>query len=99
MLLQVSQFSPFALLLLLPLPSSIPPLVHVHGSCMGSLASPFPILFLTSPCLFSTYQLYFLITVPFPPFSFPVPADNSADDIGIYDTVPILLSLVCLGFF
>ena len=47
-----------------PIPSSLPPnlsscswVIHVH-----SLASPFPILFLTFPCLFSTnsasYSLY-----------------------------------------
>ena len=55
-----------------PLPPSawyppIPPL----SSCpwvvrIGSLASPFPILFLTSPCIFCTYQLHFIIPTPFP---------------------------------
>ena len=44
-----------------PLPPAFPPLsscpwvVHV-----SSLASPFPILFLTSPCLFCTYHLCML---------------------------------------
>ena len=33
---------------------------------ISSLASPFPILFLTSSCLFSTYHLCFLFSVPFP---------------------------------
>ena len=51
----------------LPFPPVFPPL----GSCpwvvhTSSLASPFPILFFTSPCLFSTYHLCFLFPVPFP---------------------------------
>ena len=46
------------------LDSSIPPnLVHVHGSYTSSLASPFPVLFLTSPVYFgpnnyASYSLY-----------------------------------------
>ena len=44
--------------------SSCPWVIHI-----SSLASPFPILFLTSPCLFCTYHLCFLYPVPFPPFS------------------------------
>ena len=50
-----------------PLPSSIPPpsscwwVVHV-----SSLASPFPILFLTSLCLFCTHQLRFPFQVTSP---------------------------------
>ena len=41
-----------------------------HSSCpwvihISSLASPFPLLFLTSPCLFCAYQLCFLFPVPF----------------------------------
>ena len=46
-----------------------PPLVHVHVSYISSLASTFPILFLTSPCLFSTYNLCYLFSVPLPPLS------------------------------
>ena len=74
MLLQLSHFSPF--IPLHPVPpshphspplSSCPWVVHIT-----SLASTFPILFLTSPCLFSTYQLCFLFPVPFP-YSFPFP--------------------------
>ena len=58
-----------------PLPPSFPHL----SSCpwvthTSSLVSPFPILFLTSPCLFWTYHLCFLFPVPFPPFSpYPFP--------------------------
>ena len=57
-------------------PPSVPPnpalslcpwVIHIN-----SLASPFPILFVTSPCLFCTYHLCFLFPVPFPPsFSHP----------------------------
>ena len=39
------------------------------GMHISSLASTFPILFLTSPCLFCTYHLYFLFPVHFSPFS------------------------------
>ena len=48
-----------------PLPPAFPSLsscswvVHIR-----SLASPFPILILTSPCLFSAYHLCFLFPVP-----------------------------------
>ena len=70
--------------------SSCPWVVHV-----SSLASPFPILFLTSPCLFCTYHFYFLFPVPFPPFfPFLLPADNSPNDLHAYDCVPVLA--VCL---
>ena len=62
---------------------------------VNSLASPFPILFLTSPC---PYKLCFLIPAPFPPSSpFPFPANNPPNDLHIYGSVTVLL--VCLGFF
>ena len=53
----------------IPPPSHIPP---PHSSCpwvihINSLASTFPILFLPSPCLFSSYHLCYLFSVPFPP--------------------------------
>ena len=44
-----------------PLFSSCPWVVHI-----SSLASTFPLLFLPSPCLFSTYHLCYLFSVPFP---------------------------------
>ena len=51
--------------------------VHINP-----LASPFPILFLPAPCLFSTYHLCFLFPVPFPPFSLlPLEADNPPCDL------------------
>ena len=61
-------FTPSSPSTLHPPPFSVPPL----SSCpwvvhISSLASPFPILFLTSPCLFCTYHLCFLFPVPFPP--------------------------------
>ena len=66
MLLQLSIFC----LLYSPLPCTpFPPAFPHLSSCpwvihISSLASPFPILFLTSSCLFCTYYLCF-----FPPFS------------------------------
>ena len=71
LLLQLSHFflpfSPYTLhapQTAVPLLSSCPWVVHV-----SSLASTFPILFLTSPCLFCAYQLCFLFPVPFSLFS------------------------------
>ena len=53
-----------------PLPPEFPP----FSSCpwvihISSLASTFPILFLTFPCLFSTYHLCYLFSVPLTPLS------------------------------
>ena len=86
-----------------PIPSSIPPPLSscpwvIHKS---SLASPFPILFLTSPCLFSTYQLCFLFPVHFPQFS-PVtlPTDNPPCDCYFCESVPVpVVCLVCFYFY
>ena len=73
MLLQLSHFPPP----LFPQPCT-PPITCIppppFTSCswvvhIRSLASTFPILFLTAPCLFSTYHLCYLFSVPFPPFS------------------------------
>ena len=72
MLLQLSHyFLPFIPLcpalplpLLFPYLSSCPWVIHI-----SYLASPFPTLFFTSPCLFCTYHLCFLFPVPFPPSS------------------------------
>ena len=51
--------------------SSCPWVVHI-----SSLASTFPILFLTPSCLFCTYHLCFLFPVPFSSFlPFPHPTD------------------------
>ena len=62
----------------------------VHTS---SLASALPILFLTSPCQFCTYNLYFLFFVPFSPISLlPFPADNPPCDLHLL----ILFLFSCL---
>ena len=70
---------------------------------ISSLASPFPILLLTSPCLFCTYHLCFLFPVPFPPFSpIPLPADNPPCECGLHfcDSIPVLVvCLISFGFF
>ena len=100
MLLQLSlSFPP----LYFPLPCSPPPTSIPHPLSswvvhIRSLASPFPILFLTSPCLFSTYHLCFSFPVPFPLFSLhPFPADNPPCDLHFCDSVPVLV--VCLVGF
>ena len=75
MLLQLSHFRPFTQLHpAYPLPPTFPP----YSSCpwvilISSLASTFPTRFLPSPCLFSTYHLCYLFSVPFPPSPPPNP--------------------------
>ena len=95
MLLQLSPFH-----VVPPFPTAISHL----SSCawvmyVSSLTSPFPILFLTSPCLFHTYQLY-LIPAPSPPplLPQPLPADNPPNDLHIYDSVSVLV-LCLVPFF
>ena len=96
MLLIPSTFSRILPSLQHPLPLSSYPWV-----VQSFLASPFPMLVLTPPCLFWTYHLCFLIPAPFPPLSrFPLPADNPPNDLYIYDSVPVLvvcfIRFVCL---
>ena len=72
MLLQLSHFPLPSLHSILPTPSL--PHSPPYSSCpwvilTSSLASTFPILFLPSPCLFSTCHLPYLFSVPFPPLS------------------------------
>ena len=77
---------------------SLPPTLLPYSSCswvihICSLASTFPILFLPSPCLLSTYHLCYLFSVPFPPLS---PADNPPCNLHFCDVVPVLVvGLVC----
>ena len=99
----VVQFSPlYSSLPCTQPPTRIPPpLVHVHGShILSSLASPFPILFLPSPCPFSTDYLCYLFPVPFPPLSHShSPADNPPCDLNFCGSVPVLVGLVCFCFY
>ena len=101
MLLQLSHFFlPF-----IPLYPAHPlsPVSHSLSPCpwvihISSLASPFPILFLTSPCLFCTYHLCFLFPVSFShSLPSPFPADNPPCDLQFCDSVPVLV--VCLVHF
>ena len=69
MLLQLFHFPLFIPLLpahplppTFPLFSSCPWVIHI-----SSLVSTFPTLFSPSPCLFSTYRLWYLFSVPSPP--------------------------------
>ena len=90
MLLQLSHFPSFILLcpaypLLPAFPpfSSCPWVVHIN-----SLASTFPILFLTSPGLFSIYHLCYLFSVPFHPLSpSPSPTEQPPYDLHFCDSV------------
>ena len=100
MLLQLSHFPSFILLcpaypLLPAFPpfSSCPWVVHIN-----SLASTFPILFLTSPGLFSIYHLCYLFSVPFPPLSpSHSPVDNPPCDLH-FCASSCLLSLLLFLF-
>ena len=82
----------------IPLPPSFPHVSScpwvVHGS---SLASPFPILFLTSPVYFvstiyASYSLYLFSHCP--PLC--LPTDNPPCDLHFCESVPVLF--VCLVF-
>ena len=103
MLLQLSHFfSPL-------FPSALHTPSHLHStpfsSCLwvlhiSSLASPFFILFLTSPYLFCTYHLCYLFSVPFLPLSpSHSPVDNPPCDLHFCGSVPVLVvCLVCFCF-
>ena len=102
MLLQLSHFPPFT-----PLHPAypLPPTFSPFSSCpwvihISSLISTFPIPFLTSPCVPSTYHLCYLFSVPFPLLSSSYsPTDNSPCDLHFCDSVPVLVvCLVCFCF-
>ena len=83
---------PFSLLYS-PLPCTPPPTyIPTFSSCpwvilISSLASTFPTLFLPSPCLFSTYHLCYLFSVPFLPlFPSHSPADYPPCDLHFCDS-------------
>ena len=94
-------FLPF--ILLHPVPS-LPPSFPQLSSCpwvihTSYLASLFPVLVSTFPCLFCTYHLCFLFPVPCPPFShLSLLADNPPCDLYLCESVPILVCLVCFCF-
>ena len=78
------------------------PTFPLYSSCpwvilVSSLASTFPILFLPSPCLFSTYLLCYLFSVPSPPSPSHSPVDNPPCDLHFCGSVSLLV--VCLIFF
>ena len=76
-----------------PLPPTFPP----YSSCpwvihISSLASTFPILFLPTPCLCSTYHLCYLFSVPFPSLSLSqFLTDNPPCNLHFCDSVPVLV--------
>ena len=99
MLLQLSHFCPFTQLHPAhPLPPTFP-----YSSCpwvilISSLASTFPTLFLPSSCLFSTYHLCYLFSVPFTPLSpSQSPIDKPPCDLHFCGSLSVLV--VCLIFF
>ena len=81
-------------------PTHIPP----FSSCpwviqISSLASTFPIPFLPSPCLFSTYHLCYLFSVPFPLSPSHYRVDNPPCDLHFCVSIPVLVvCLVCFCF-
>ena len=95
MLLQLSQLfhylpppiTPFRLAI--PHLSLCPWVVHV-----SSLATPFPILFLTSPILYLQFVLFNPCTCS-PVLTFPLPADNLPNAISMI----LFLLVVCLVYF
>ena len=102
MLLQLSHFPPF---ISLQHAYTLPPAFSPFTSCpwvihISSLASTCPLLFLTSPCLFSTYHLCYLFSVPFPSLSSShTPTDSTPCDLHFCDPVPVLVvALVCVCF-
>ena len=83
----------------------LPPTFLPYSSCswvilITSLASTFPTLFFPSPCLFSTYLLCYLFSVPFPPLSpSQSPINNPPCDLHFCGSVTVLVvCLVCSCF-
>ena len=100
MLLQLSHFHPFSQLHPThPLPPTFPPYSSSPWVILiSSLASTFPTLFLPSPCLFSTYHLCYLFSLPFPPLSpSHSPIDSPPCDLHFCGSVSVLV--VCLVLF
>ena len=78
-----------------PLFSLCPWVVYIR-----SLASTFPILFLTSPCLSSTYHLCYFFSTFSPSLPTHSPADNPPCDLYFCDSVPVfVVCSVCFWIF
>ena len=72
-------------------------IVQIHGSGIGSLATPFLILYFTSPWLFCNYLFILLNPLTFssiPPSH--LPSGNHQNALQIHDSVSVLfICLVC----
>ena len=94
---------PFAPLHLIPSPtpppSHIPPLQFMSmGHTYKFFGFYISYTILPSPCLFSTYHLCYLFSVPFPLLSpSQSPIDNPPCDLHFCGSIPVLV--VCLVFF
>ena len=98
MLLYCPDFPPFSPLHPAPpTPSGNPhTIVRVHGAFVGSSATPFPILYFTSPWLFHNHQFVLLTPLTSSPISQqPLPSLDHQNVLGIHDSVSVLVCLVC----
>ena len=76
---------------------SCPWVVHEHA-LLSTLASPFPVLYFTSPWLFCNYLLVLLNPLTFSPIPpRPLPSGNHQNTLCVDDSVPVVL--VCLVCF
>ena len=63
--------------------------------CIGSLATPFPILYFTSPWLFCNYLFGLLNPLTSSPIPHtPLPSSNNQNTLHIHDSVSVLICLV-----
>ena len=99
-------FQLFWFLPLLPLstkPPSLSQTIPTRCSCpwvvhINSLATPFPILYFTSPLLFCNYLFVLLKSTPLHPFLHtPLPSNNYQNALCNHDSVSVFL--VCLVCF
>ena len=94
MLLQLSQFFPFAPLHLVhAFPPAIPPPLFMPMGHACKFIGYFTIYTVPNiPCLFCIHQFVLSNPCIFPSISlFPLPTENSPNDLGIYDSVPVLV--------
>ena len=97
MLLQFSLFFPLCPLQAeTPLPQAHPPLLMSMVMNVSSLASPFTILYFTSPWLFSNYLFILLNPFTSSPIPISLQSGNHQNALRIHDSVSVLLVyLVC----